>query len=99
MDVKAWLRTLPYGALDQWLAFDAIEPIGDEWEQSAQVALSVYRLSGIQLAKAGAKPPEISFDDCMPARYRPPKVPKAKKAKQLDSGFNQLKAALGFGSK
>ena len=36
-DVFAWYESLTSDVWSQWLAYDAIEPIGCEWEQHASV--------------------------------------------------------------
>jgi hypothetical protein len=89
-----WLRTLPAGALNQWEAFDAVEPIGDEWKQTAQLSLMLRNLFEIQLATSGVKTEPITLDDFMPARYRRPPV--KKKKKDPKAMFNSLASLFGL---
>lgn len=68
LDVEAWLQSLPGGALDFWMAFDQLQPIGDEWFQTALVA---QQASFGAFAQAGVDIPEV--ESFMPARYKPRK--------------------------
>jgi hypothetical protein len=68
LDVQAWLSSLPAGALDFWMAFDQLQPIGDEWLQTALVA---QQASFGAFAQAGVDVPEL--ESFMPARYKPKK--------------------------
>ena len=68
LDVQAWLHSLPGGALDFWMAFDQLQPIGDEWFQTALIA---QQSSFGAFAQAGVDVPEI--ESFMPTRYRPSK--------------------------
>lgn len=36
-DVLSWYEALPQDVLDQWLAYDAVEPVGCDWERHASV--------------------------------------------------------------
>jgi hypothetical protein len=65
LDVEAWLSSLPQGALDFWMAFDQVNPIGDEWFQTALIAQNASLQT---YAQAGVDVPEV--DDFMPARYK-----------------------------
>lgn len=82
LDVQAWLASLPAGALDFWMAFDQLQPIGDEWFQTALIA---QQSSFGAFAQAGVAIPEV--ENFMPARYRPKKK---KPALVKDDGFDQL---------
>ena len=83
---------MPQGALNFWEAFDAVEPIGEEWRQSAMIAHENARL---QFAKAGRKPPE--FDCFMPERYRPaPKDKLLPKPGEAKSAFQTMMSLFGF---
>lgn len=88
VDVQAWLRSLPRGALNFWEAFDAVEPIGEQWAQTAMLTwattLENYR-----------EPREP--DDFMPSRYRRKKrrieIPTAEESKLQ---FQNLVGLFGF---
>jgi hypothetical protein len=58
------MRNLPRGALDAWLAFDRVEPIGEEWLRTAVIA---QQASFGAYCHAGVKGPEL--EDFMPPRY------------------------------
>lgn len=94
----AWMQSLPSGALDQWIAFDSIEPIGEEWEQTASI---VHAINLPLFAKAGQAMPEVA--DFMPSRYKRPKrsaktmLKQAAKASTQIAG--QVKAMFGLGAK
>jgi hypothetical protein len=83
------MKTLPRGALDFWLAFDSIEPIGDEYYRDALVARSAAMYA---YCKAGKDIPDV--EDFMPGRYKrmPKQLPK------FDAAMNQaqFKAIKGM---
>lgn len=83
LDVQAWLASLPAGALDFWMAFDQLQPIGDEWFQAALIA---QQSSFGAFAQAGVDVPDV--DAFMPARYRPRK--KKPEPAKADNGFETL---------
>lgn len=83
VDVRGWLRTLPRGALDFWEAFDMLEPIGEQWKQTAQITWA----STLDLFKEPRQP-----DDFMPPRFEQVKkevveFPKPEEAKQQFDAF------------
>jgi hypothetical protein len=94
----AWMKSLPSGALNQWIAFDSIEPIGEEWEQTASI---VHAINLPLYARAGQEMPDVV--DFMPMRYRRPKrsakavLKQAAKASTQMAG--QVKAMFGLGAK
>jgi len=90
--VNAWLRTLPRGTLDKWLEFDAIEPIGEQRLQNAEITAILHILTAYTLASQGREMPPINIDGYMPPRYVPEAKPKPKKTKPVD----QFKAVAGF---
>lgn len=61
VDVRAWLASLPRGALNFWEAFDAVEPIGEQWGQTAMLAWA----STIENFREPKEP-----EDFMPVRFR-----------------------------
>jgi hypothetical protein len=93
-----WTKSLPSGALDQWIAFDYIEPIGEEWEQTASI---VHAINLPLFARAGQAMPEVA--DFMPTRYKRPKrsaktmLKQAAKASTQIAG--QVKAMFGLGAR
>lgn len=64
LDVKKWVKSLPKGALDQWLAFDLVEPMGERWLQTATLAQSVELPL---FAQTNQDPPDV--ESYMPRRY------------------------------
>lgn len=88
VDVQAWLRSLPRGALNFWEAFDSVEPIGEQWSQTAMLAWA----STIENFRDPKEP-----DDFMPPRYRRKKrrVEMPDPA-QAAGQFSSLVGAFGF---
>jgi len=83
--------------LRQWEAFDAIEPIGEDWRQTAQITGWIKHLIDVQLSKVGVTATETEEDDFMPVRYiREPKQRK-KKAKKPEAVAKSVFSAFGFG--
>lgn len=87
------MKTLPRGALDQWLAFDSVEPIGEQWAQTAKLASLLSQSIGLQMATAGVKSECVTEADCMPARYHRKATPKVTK-KQREQSQKQQAAQL-----
>jgi hypothetical protein len=94
----AWMRSLPSGTLDRWIAFDSIEPIGEEWEQTASI---VHAINLPLFARAGQAMPEVA--DFMPSRYKRPKRSAKSMLKQAAKASTQIagqvKAMFGLGAK
>ena len=88
------MRTLPRGTLDKWLAFDSVEPIGEQRAQHAELTALLSRLTAITMAINGQDMQPLEIDGYMPARYRPETKPK-KKPKPAES-FAQVAAFLGL---
>lgn len=60
---------LPAGALAQWVAWDRVEPMGEQWLQTATIA----QYSSLDVfVRGGRDCPEV--EDFMPARYARKKV-------------------------
>lgn len=93
VDVRSWLASMPIGTLDFWEAFDAVEPIGGQWEQSAMIA---HQIAIKTFCDAGQKPPE--WEQFMPPRYQPPKETKIDIPTETDAvnQFRSLAAAFGL---
>jgi hypothetical protein len=84
LDVKKWIKSLPKGALDQWLAFDLVEPMGERWMQTATLAQSIELPL---FAQAGKDAPEV--ESYMPRRY----LRKTKRISELLPRVDQQAAA------
>jgi hypothetical protein len=99
VDVKAWLKKLPHGVLDQWVAFDRVEPIGEDWKQTASILSMLSNLAGTIAATAGITMEVADVNDCMPLRYQRPKkalkpaIPKPEAAK---TDFARFGASVGL---
>jgi hypothetical protein len=94
-DVKAWLGELPHGVLDQWIAWDSVEPMGEAWKQTASL---IQAINLPLYARADKEMPSVS--DFMPTRYRRPRkrltdqlFGNAGLAKKM---AGQVKAMFGF---
>ena len=97
-DPLRWVRSIPAGQLNQWVAWDRVEPMGEAWLQTATLAQAAH----LDLfVRAGRDCPEI--EDFMPVRYARKKVSagsilrSAGKASKAMAG--QLKTMFGFGGK
>ncbi len=64
----SWVEHLPRGVLNQWLAWDKVEPMGEEWMQTASIVQSINLP---MFARAGKELPDV--ETFMPDRYRRPK--------------------------
>lgn len=91
LDVNAWLKSLPAGSLDYWLAFDRVEPIGEERLQHAEL---MQQVAAQLMVHAKIDLPEV--EDFMPARFERTKKqkPKLPDQSQMKSMFNQIAKTL-----
>jgi hypothetical protein len=91
---------LPPKALDRWIAFDSVEPIGEQWAQSAQVCELLSQVIGVLAATSGVKLDTYTSQNFMPGRYEPPPKQKPKKPSknQKTAEFNSIAARLGLGA-
>jgi len=96
VDVDAWLRTLPRGALDKWAEFDSIEPIGEQRLQTAEITALLHRLTAHTLAGLGTDMKPIDIDGYMPPRYVSEAKPKKKPKTVPANSFHSLAAAFGL---
>lgn len=98
-DVEAWLDSVSPRVLDFWQAFDSIEPIGEQWRQTAETNALLSRIVEFQAAKLGMELQKTTIEDCMPQRFKrePQKTITPKKKPAETNQFNQVAAALGFG--
>ena len=51
-----WLKSLPSGVLSQWMAYDMIDPLGEQWKQTASTIQAVLTPA---FANARAELPEV----------------------------------------
>lgn len=89
---------MPRGTLDKWLAFDSIEPIGEQRLQTAEITAILHRLAAYTLASQGNEMGPIDITGYMPPRYVPEVaiVQPAKKTKPEDE-FKQMASVLRLG--
>jgi hypothetical protein len=83
LDPIGWAESLPDGALTQWLAWEQIEPIGEQWKQTAGI---IHAINVPLYARTGQELP--TDEDFMPDRY---KRPKRKLSSQLFQSPEQIK--------
>jgi hypothetical protein len=90
-----WLASQPAGILNQWLAWEQVEPIGEEWMQTAKILEALYLPI---YAKAEREPPDAA--DLMPERFQRPRKGIAAEIRAAirssEAIGNQLKAAMGI---
>jgi hypothetical protein len=89
---------MPAGQLNQWVAWDKVEPMGEAWLQTATLAHATH----LDLfVRAGKDCPEI--EEFMPSRYARKKVSlKSILMDGMDTAkemAGQVKAMFGFGGK
>lgn len=92
--MDTWIRTLPRGALSKWLAFDSVEPIGEQRLQHAELLAVLYRLTAATLAANGQDMAPIEIDGYMPTRYEP--EPKPVKKQKPAEAFTQVASFFGL---
>lgn len=94
----AWLASVPAGKLNQWIAWDTIEPMGENWMQTAKILEALY----LPIYARGDEDPPTAAD-LMPDRFYRPKVNAGailrQSAKACQAMAGQVKAMFGFGSK
>jgi hypothetical protein len=97
-DVIGWLDEVPSRVIDFWIAFDAVEPIGEHWRQTAEVNSRLSQLAGLAALNYGAKLEQETSDECMPQRYVRAKerLPKVESKQIPAAGFDQVAAAFGL---
>jgi len=91
------MQKLPRGTLDKWLAFDSIEPIGEQRLQTAEITALLHRLTTHTLASYGTEMKPINIDGYMPPRYVPEQPNKPQKRSKPEDDFQQVAAAFGLG--
>lgn len=77
--MERWLTQIPPRVLDFWEAFDRIEPIGDQWQQTAMIAQQLSQGHSFQMAAVGKNYDPKPYKDFMPARWKPDKTKSLKK--------------------
>jgi hypothetical protein len=87
--------------LKRWEAFDAVEPIGERWLQTAQITTMVERvLEQNALHRGFDKFKPATIESNMPSRYMreqvTPSNEKQKKPMQPNIQFHQVAAAFGL---
>lgn len=92
------MKSLPANALNQWIAFDRVEPMGEEWMQTASI---IQAINMPIYARSGQEMPEVEV--FMPPRYRRPKLRKSDAlfgaAKATSKFAGKVKAMFGIGAK
>jgi hypothetical protein len=72
------MTEVPARVLDFWTAFDRIEPIGDQWEQTATLAQTLSQGHAVTMACAGQELKSKPYTEFMPARWEEVKTPQKK---------------------
>lgn len=98
-DVEAWMDRVPARVLDFWLAFDSIEPIGEQRLQHAELLAVLHRLTTETLGNMGVPMKPVKIDGYMPPRYKPekPEPEKPFKRSKPEDDFKQVASAFGLG--
>lgn len=60
------MNSRPPAILDRWIAFYTLEPFGNEWRQSAGVALEIAKVRSTMVAKWGGEPTEHELGSFLP---------------------------------
>lgn len=93
-DVIGWLDSQPKEILDFWEAFDAIEPIGDRWMQTATLSSVLDALMSIVAATGGMKKEIRDWESFMPSRFersaKPVRLSPAQSADEMQSILAKL---------
>ncbi len=85
----------PPSVLDWWIAYYNIEPFGNEWRQSAGIALEVAKLRNFAVASKGGNPVEVKLEHFLPSDSD---LSSPVKTEELtwDEAERQLAARAGF---
>lgn len=86
LDVKEFMMRVPRRVLDFWVAFDRIEPIGEEWLQNSILGHELSRLRSTIYAVNGTEVVPQPFEDYMPIRWTG--RDKKNKPKQAKTGLS-----------
>jgi hypothetical protein len=82
--------------LDFWEAFDSVEPIGEQWRQTAETNTLIERLIEWHAAQTGQSFEPATVDSNMPHRYVPEVIPKIKPQRSDKSDFDAFGRSAGF---
>lgn len=74
-DPLTWIDSVHPSVIDAWIAYDRVEPIPRPWDQTATVAMEVYRVAMLTASKNGHELDPKSRSDFMPATESPSKRP------------------------
>jgi hypothetical protein len=92
IDVEEFLDKTPTSVMDFWEAFDSIEPIGEQWLQTAQLSFLLDRLFASMIK--GGKVHEV--EEFMPPRYKPTeKAPGRKPVQSVGDIRSALQSLMG----
>lgn len=75
VDFDAWLSNLDPRVLDQWVAFDRVEPISDPWQHTGTIASEVHEVVRWIAMERGVQVEATSPDDYRPRRAVPRATP------------------------
>jgi hypothetical protein len=76
--------------IDEWLAYDAIEPIPVPWAQSAGIAAEVYRVTQTIAATHGVKTDNRPPADWIPTRTDPKAESRPMSIEELDRAARRM---------
>lgn len=79
LDVEEFLATVPRRVLNFWRKFDRIEPIGEQWFQTALLGQELSRVRSTLFAVHGSNVQAETYQDFMPSRWSGRKADQAPK--------------------
>lgn len=97
-DVIGWLSETPKHVVDFWIAFDSVEPIGEQWRQTSETNSRLSQVAGLLALTTGVKFDAEEPDDCMPQRFQRAKkrIPQVAVKQEPKSEFEQVTACFGL---
>jgi hypothetical protein len=98
-DVEAWLEGVEPRVLEFWQAFDFVEPIGEQWRQTAETNKLLSRVVELMAARFGIEMEPTTIEELMPQRYKPEKKPKKEKPSKAVASDTFMPLAAMFGLK
>ena len=80
VEVDSMLDSITPAQFNEWIAFNALEPIGNDWDQAATIAATLHNeMESIRCMFGGQKKPEFhNIED-----YVPTAKPKRKKVQRM----------------
>lgn len=84
-DVTAFMRSISYEQLCEWIAFHNLEPIGDEWRQTGMICATMANVW------AGKQGKMLSPEDFMPIARRRVDLTPAQTVVAIRSLFGHIK--------